>query len=744
MRSILFFGIPTLLIPLSGLAQSVSVTDEDGHPLPYSKISVTSSQDEEKVFYTDRSGKASPDFGETRPLILSIESLGYCPETDTVYGSESLRYALSVCNEQLNDIVVTAQYHKTPTEAAVHEVRVINREKIENLGANNVSEVLARELNIRVSQDQVLGSGLELQGVSGRNVKILIDGVPVIGRLDGNIDLSQIMTNNIERIEMINGPLSVQYGTDALGGTINIITRKPSGDRTLQTEVNTYYESVGQYNTHVTAGWSSLKHRISATAGRQYFDGWNAGDRPFEYMSDIHSDSSRFQSWKPKLQWMGRLNYDYRSDSALSVNSYVTLFDEEIKNRGIPRGAYSEYAFDDTYRTQRYDLGTQIDIALSPDQNIHIIAANNLYRREKNTYYRDLRTLSAEFTEDPDDQDTTWFNTLMSRGNWNSTAGNRTLTYALGYDVSYESTFGQRIENREQELTNLAVFTDAEWTPYSNLTVRPGLRIGYNSLYSVPLIPSVHIRWGRTEDVFRISYARGFRSPTLKELYFRFVDVNHNIAGNLSLSPENGHNIRVGYTRMRPYSGGRINWTLTGYYNHITDMISLAQTENSDTYTYVNIGRFRSLGFNLRNAWTFTNLSIDAGVGYVGRWNDQLEVLNKNMLFSPEGQLSATYSVSVLNFSLFYKYNGTRYGYTLDANDEIIQTRIEDYHTLDFTVSSSFFNKTLRCTIGARNLANTTSLNAVLASGTHSSEGNSIPQSRGRSYFVGITYNFNR
>lgn len=126
----------------------------------------------------------------------------------------------------LDGLVVTGQYAPNTIEKATHKVRVIDRQKMDVMSAQNLRDVLTNELNIRISQDNVLGSSMSMQGISGQNVKILIDGVPVVGRLEGNIDLSQINLNNIERVEIIEGPMSVNYGTDALAGTINLITKK--------------------------------------------------------------------------------------------------------------------------------------------------------------------------------------------------------------------------------------------------------------------------------------------------------------------------------------------------------------------------------------------------------------------------------------------------------------------------------------------------------------------------------------
>ena len=127
--------------------------------------------------------------------------------------------------ETIKEVVVTGQITEKSIEDAVHKVRIISGKKINSGLFTDLGQVLEKELNIKLAQDNILGSSISLQGISGQNVKVLIDDVPVIGRMNGNIDLSQISLNNIERIEIIEGPLSTIYGTDALAGTINIITK---------------------------------------------------------------------------------------------------------------------------------------------------------------------------------------------------------------------------------------------------------------------------------------------------------------------------------------------------------------------------------------------------------------------------------------------------------------------------------------------------------------------------------------
>ena len=84
---------------------------------------------------------------------------------------------------KLDDVVVTAQYAPTSSENAVHQVKVIKAVDIQEQGQNNLAEVLINQLNLKVSNDPILGNGLRIQGIGGENIQVMIDGVPVIGRV---------------------------------------------------------------------------------------------------------------------------------------------------------------------------------------------------------------------------------------------------------------------------------------------------------------------------------------------------------------------------------------------------------------------------------------------------------------------------------------------------------------------------------------------------------------------------------
>ena len=161
---------------------------------------------------------------------------------------------------------------------------------------------LRNELNIRLSQDNILGTSMSMQGLGGQNVKLLIDGVPVIGRQDGNVDLAQIDLTGIERAEIVEGPLSVNYGTNAFAGTINLITRK-GGGRPATLKALVYTEQVGRLNTTLTATRHWKRNDVVLTAGRNFFDGWDPRDEGMPQ----HVDTGGGQHALPTVEAAGTI-----------------------------------------------------------------------------------------------------------------------------------------------------------------------------------------------------------------------------------------------------------------------------------------------------------------------------------------------------------------------------------------------------------------------------------------------------
>ncbi len=722
-------------------AQEVSVfSAKDKKPVPYTHVtfSIPGAVINGETVLTNNEGRAkTPASMQGKTVAIAISAIGYERIKDTLRAGESKTYYLNESVWVLNELVVTGQYSPNNPEQAIQKVRIIDRKKIEAMAAVTLKDVLQNELNIRLSQDNILGSSMTLQGISGENIKILIDGVPMTGRLNGSIDLSQINLDNIERIEVIEGPLSVNYGSNALAGTINLITKKET-TYPFMVGAQAYTESIGQYNVNGLAQAQWKKHGINLSGGRNYFAGWNPDGPMFPGFSTPVADSSRYKSWKPKEQYFGRLQYFYTGQK-VQLSYRLEAFDEMIINRGMPRMPYRETAFDDRYQTWRLDNAVHADIKTGERKGIKIISAWNHYRRIKNSYFRDLTTLEERPLTQDGSHDTTRLGLFNTRITYSSDPDSSKFGYELGTDITYETMYGLRIEGEEKKMGDYALFGSLEYRPLSSLSIRGGMRYAYNTLYQGPPVPSLNVRWKMNKLLtLRVSYARGFRSPSLKEMYFYFVDINHHITGNPNLKPEYSHHVSSTLSGQQTYSKWIIRGDIGGFYNDINQLITLAQRTGTE-YTYVNIGKYRTVGGQANIGFIFEHLRVNVGGSYTGRYNQVSELHPIDPFsFYPEVRANAMYEwkKTGLSLSFFYKYQGRMPGFMVDASGNAAATFIQAYHTADVSLGKSWWKDRTRLSIGCKNLFDVQSVNSTLAGEAHSMGATSVPVATGRLYFI--------
>lgn len=750
-----WLGICFLAVVQSQAQTFTVVNEKDGLPAVAAHLTFTQVSDGKSLtVLTDATGKATqPTTMQIYPVALQINYLGSKPFFDTLQEPGDGAYALLPADISINEVVITGQYEPDVAANTVHTIKVINRKKIDMMAAQNLRDVLSNELNIRLGQDNVLGSSMTLQGISGQNIKILIDGVPVIGRLNGEIDLSQINMNNVERIEIVEGPLSVNFGTDALAGTVNLIMKKGQR-RTWSAGAGAFYESNGQYNVSANTGFQKKGNMVQLSGGRNYFDGWTEGDAPFTYKKEMLADSQRVQSWNPKEQVFGRVLLG-TTIKDFQVNLTGDAFREHILNRGMP--SYSQTANDDVYLTNRMSTALNVQGKIGRYFGTKLLVGYNHYQRRKNTYVKDLTSLEETLRSDEDVQDTTVFRTWMSRGTLTHVRPESRLHYEIGYDLNLEGSTARRMKNQDQQIGDYALFATAEYTPVSNLTFRPGLRVTYNTRYKAPLIPSLNIRYlipmntsvDASSITLRASYARGFRAPTLKDLYFDFVDFNHNITGNEDLEAEYSHNFILNGVWQKISNQKIFKIELNNFYNSISNRIQLVATEtNATTYTYRNIGTFTTFGSTLSGDMAVRHLKLSIGVGYNALYNGLSEYVStvSRFSYSPELRSSVLYEFKKpgVSLGLLYKYTGRSVDFVLNQDDEVVQSTLADYHILDFSVTKTFAKGRYAIGAGTKNLLDVTNISRTgISGGVHSSGASYQPLSMGRTYFLKLDVNLN-
>ena len=734
MRGLLILVL--ILTSTSVKGQSLTVLDKNDTPVSFVHVRFTDIDNKESIIISNDMGvvKLPNDLNKQAGILTLISHISHVTYLDTLLFIEDITIHLEPSEILLDQVVVTAQMTENISENAVQKIKIIDQKRIAAQGAVSLRDLLEQETNVRLSQDNILGSSISIQGVSGQNVKILMDGVPIIGRLNGNIDVSQINLNNIERIEIVEGPLSVNYGTDALAGTINLISKK-SGESNLF--INSYYETVGKYNLDCLMNYSANNHQLSLSGGRNYFDGWSPSDNFRLIPTATIADTNRYKQWKPKEQYFARAQ-DVFSKNEWSIRTYADFFFEEILNRGFPRMPYFETAFDDIYNTWRKTIGLDFNTKVN-DKNLSVIVSYNNYKRIKNTYFNELTTLEEVISENEADQDTSVFNSVMSRGSFGG-AFSENISTEIGYDIVIEEARGRRIEGNTQNQGDFALYSNTEWRPSDKLIIRPGVRLSYNTDYTAPLAPSIHIKYNYKKFILRSSFAKGFRAPSLKDLYFEFVDINHNIVGNPNLKAENSNNYQLSVDWKNIRNNYIIRGEMSFFYNDIHDLITLANTAD-DAYSYINIGKYKTLGTKANINVTYEFIKFNAGVSYIGRQNDIDEVAPYS--YALEWISNCTYEITKWNskVAVYYKNTGALPSFWMNAEGEVLESTIDGYQMMDVTYSWSNPRNPLKVVVGCKNAFDVKNVNSISGlPGAHQSDASGMSVGYGRTFFTSLKW----
>jgi vitamin B12 transporter len=498
---------------------------------------------------------------------------------------------LTVIGEILDQPVFTPFRREGKVRDATRPVYVINREEIEAQGARTVKEALRFVPGIL--PDGTVGTeigGLSGQFIRGSNtgqVLILINGRPVNNLGSGGFDLSEITTDIVERIEVLPGGGSTLYGSDAIGGTINIITRRPTKDITTTAQLR-----FGSYD---------LNEQSIQNSGKQGSVSWLLGynrtraNNNFDYsIPEVDFDGTRENADVLYNNLNLQVNAELGDRQSLSFNTVYLA-----KDQGIPGGVaipeISQAAFNSlTDNNRKYTDQVLTDLTW----NAKLGKADDSLLTAK-VYLDFLNTRFDNRTGDISDRQQ-FDNNQKSLGfqvqhNW-QIAQNQNITYGFDYrNVSAENVTrnledGTETENYDDSIGQGAVFAKylVDVTPDVRLNL--GLRQDFNSLINGSVTsPAVGARWNLAETTtVRANYIRNFRVPTLFNLFSNSPFAQ----GNPDLKPERGNSFDVGIDQQLGDIG---LLRLTFFSNTITDNIAY----DNVNFTYENIGKVRTNGIEL-------------------------------------------------------------------------------------------------------------------------------------------------
>lgn len=669
-----------------------------------------------------------------RQLIVGLFICCLCQ----LYGQnkDSIAYEID-----LKDYVITAQYEPTHYKRALHRVRILPKTVIEQTGASTLEDVVTLIPSIQTYKDPILGSSLRMRGIAANNIAILIDGVPVIGRNNGAIDISQIALNNVERIEIIEGPLSSIYGNNAAGGVINII-RSTSQRRSWKIKQSTLLDSKGQQDFSAHIGYQYKKIQLGIDG--RYFAFQAYPEDSLRIVDKVKLDNQNFylQSrypFNPKKQYAigSMLQFPIHKNNRLIWRQAWNI--EVVRDYGnVKRPSYKPYAFDALYRTSRHDYSLQYKGNIY-NIDIQSTSSFNQYNRYRDQHKVLLESKEIDSTRSSTDtiQFTQWFhNSIFSytkAKNWKIRGG---------INLQKSQGIGDRINPKHHEKAQFiehGLYSDVRYNGIKKLSLSLTNRFIYHSNYKHAYTWSIQGKYQLNEKVhWRASIAKGYRSPSLKELYLEFIDINHHIVGNPALEPEHSMDYQ---TTIDLDWNKHIHFSLNAYTTQIQNKIQYLEFEPYK-FTYGNLDQYRVFGFQpaCKLSWSGIQYNSSLAIGYWAT-NIQLEKAPKyGQQINWNNSLEYKYSTTDWTTTLHHRFYGPQARYRIQ-DKAITISKVTAYNIFDLSSSKSLLNKKIRATIGIKNLLNIQSaaINGTAGGGAHSGGRRNLIDS-GRRYFLKVSF----
>ena len=528
-------------------------------------------------------------------------------------------------------IIITAtRTHKLLGDAPV-TVQLLDQQTLTQNRVNTLKEALALLPNVYLRPVHgKTGYEISMQGFSGDQVLVLIDGLPITASTGSTVNLNQYLNVDVEQIEVIQGAASALYGSAAMGGVINVITKPINKPRAmLRVEVGSNgeqnpsgkeFDSNSHFIEAGIEGALTSDKRLKARLSGSYLDdaGLSLDTQKWPRLKDASEqqqinakisftpDLNEVNSRYPSSQYWLEANH-YEEDDISRFNAYSPPYilpqqkDEHIRRQRLSVGGHRKFTAPFLSQTNNsYQLSASaMHERYDSDSDT---TSNGLHTSNRNS---NITTSLAQLQLDLP---------IIEFG-----SDNRIQTHAAQVGVQWQQDELSQHKNKNSELTKEQVSRDVieayaqdDWLVGDNLEIITGIRYQNDTDFGDHIAPKIAAKYdyydkSARKHIFRASVGSGYRVPNLKERYFVFDHSNYNykVLGNPKLVPETSISYQIGY---QTDLSKNTTFAINGFYNDVKDLI---QTDTNPTrregpvaiYEYQNVDSAKTYGGDIQLDW---------------------------------------------------------------------------------------------------------------------------------------------
>jgi outer membrane receptor for ferrienterochelin and colicins len=581
------------------------------------------------------------------------------------YSQEKKQYKIDTTKvNQLEEVVITATRTARQLSSVPLAVTLVSSKEIKKTGTTRLKNILQEQTGIVFVTDASGFEGIQMQGLNAAYTLVLIDGVPLVGRSSGVLDLKRITVNNIKQIEIVKGPSSSLYGSEAIGGVINIITNTPNRDIN-KGNIQYYFKGGERNELDLNSNYVYKKNKIGINAGLNL----NSGGA-----YDV-SPKSAGNTVDPYTSFTGNLGVDYTFNKKIKVHFSNRYYQQNQKTAS------------NTNSVKEYNTNTKISHNIS--ENLHF----------DYTFYATTYKTESVFNGS-----NSYYNQTLIRPEIRAILKIDKNEIIGGVGASFDA-LDRTFFEKEESFKTQYVFGQYDFKPTENLNLILGARYDYHNKYKSAFSPKVSARYKLNDWLaIKSSIGVGFKAPDFRQLFFNFnnsvggyvvygVRTMHELFGNnpqvidqvaKDLNPENSIGYNLGF-QLKPTNNLKINVNI--FRNDIKDLINTAVfngelpgiNPNTRVFYYENRNNVYTQGLELdANFKLLDNVTISGGYQFlIAKDKDQEEFIKSGSIYyrktpsSPSQKLQindyvglANRSKHTANLKLFYQ----NYKHNFNAN----------------------------------------------------------------------------